>query len=104
MFVRKNMRNFSLSRILASVSLKFAAIVSNRLDKSRIDNLASLIDFIHTRAAYVAQTSLYGYLKTRMGTRYRVIFEPASRLIDFFRSEVDKVEAITGRRLDHWRS
>ena len=31
--------------------------------------------FVQTRAAYVAQTSLYGYLKTRMGTRYPHMFQ-----------------------------
>ena len=33
-----------------------------------------LVEFTHTRSAYIAQTALYGYLKTRMGTRYREIF------------------------------
>ena len=44
-----------------------------------------LAEFVQTRAAYVTQTSLYGYLKTRMGTRYRVMFEDDvfSRSINF---------------------
>ncbi len=46
-----------------------------RFDKSAIRDVDSLAEFIQTRAAYVAQTSLYGYLKTRMGTRFRQIFE-----------------------------
>lgn len=33
------------------------------------------MEFVQTRASYVGQTSLYGYLKARMGTRYRVMFE-----------------------------
>lgn len=40
-----------------------------------VRSIDQLIDFIHTRSAYVAQRSLYGYLKTRMGTRYREFFE-----------------------------
>lgn len=31
--------------------------------------------FVRTRSAYIAQTSLYGYLKTRMGTSFRRHFE-----------------------------
>lgn len=48
---------------------------AERFDRSPIDNPDSLVRFIHTRSAYIAQTALYGYLKTRMGTRFRVIFE-----------------------------
>lgn len=40
-----------------------------------IQSVSQLVDFIHTRSVYVAQRSLYGYLKTRMGTRYREFFE-----------------------------
>lgn len=36
---------------------------------------AAMIEFISTRAAHVAQSSLYGYLRTRMGTREREIFQ-----------------------------
>ena len=46
-----------------------------RFDKSPIDSVESLSEFTRTRASYVAQTSLYGYLKTRMGTQYRQYFE-----------------------------
>ena len=40
-----------------------------------MDEPEKLIEFIHSRAAYVAQTSLYGYLKTRMGRQYVDIFK-----------------------------
>ena len=36
---------------------------------------AAMVAFISTRAAHVAQTSLFGYLRTRMGTRQREIFQ-----------------------------
>ena len=36
---------------------------------------ASMVEFISSRAAHVAQSSLYGYLRTRMGTRQREIFQ-----------------------------
>ena len=35
----------------------------------------SLGDFLKTRASHVTQTSLYGYLRTRAGTRYPELFE-----------------------------
>ncbi len=50
-------------------------IVHSRLDNSALDGPEKLIEFIHSRAAYVAQTSLYGYLKTRMGRQYVDIFK-----------------------------
>ncbi len=50
-------------------------IIHSRLDNSELDGPGKLIEFIHSRAAYVAQTSLYGYLKTRMGRQYVDIFK-----------------------------
>ena len=35
----------------------------------------ALAAFVRTRAAYIAQTTLYGYIKTRAGTRYVSLFE-----------------------------
>ena len=35
----------------------------------------SLAEFISSRASHVAQTSLYGYLRTRAGTRFPAMFE-----------------------------
>ena len=46
-----------------------------RFDKQPIGTVVMLSDFMRTRSAYIAQTSLYGYLKTRMGTQYVRIFE-----------------------------
>lgn len=39
-----------------------------------VDDPASLRQFLYTRSSYVAQTSLYGYLKARAGTRYPELF------------------------------
>lgn len=36
---------------------------------------ATLIEFLNGRASHVAQTSLYGYLRTRAGMRYPELFE-----------------------------
>ena len=43
--------------------------------KKNLANLDDLEDFIQTKSAWVSQVTLYGYLKTRMGTRYVLHFE-----------------------------
>ncbi|MEM7209449.1 MAG: hypothetical protein AAF434_16625 [Pseudomonadota bacterium] len=63
-----------ISRLLGLISPQIKKIAGVRFDQSRIDSLDALVLFTHTRSAYVAQTSLYGYLKARMGTKYRTIF------------------------------
>ena len=43
--------------------------------KKKINNLNELEEFIQTKSAWVTQVTLYGYLKTRIGTRYVLHFE-----------------------------
>ena len=43
--------------------------------KKSLENLDDLENFIQTKSAWVSQVTLYGYLKTRMGTRYVLHFE-----------------------------
>ncbi len=38
--------------------------------QNRIDEVESLRSFVSSRSSYMAQVSLYGYLKARVGTRY----------------------------------
>ena len=45
------------------------------IPKKKIKNLDDLEIFIQTKSAWVTQVTLYGYLKTRMGTRYVLHFE-----------------------------
>ena len=45
------------------------------IPKKKIKNLNELENFIQTKSAWVTQITLYGYLKTRMGTRYVLHFE-----------------------------
>ena len=40
-----------------------------------ITDLDSLASFINSRASHVTQTALYGYLRTRAGTKYPQLFE-----------------------------
>lgn len=51
------------------------ALVGDRFDSSPIQTVQDIADFIQSRSAYIAQTSLFGYLKTRMGTSFRRHFE-----------------------------
>lgn len=52
-----------------------AGLFSLRSRAQPIDNVEAFKEFIATRSAFVAQKKLYGYLKTRMGTRYPSMFE-----------------------------
>ena len=45
------------------------------IPKKKIRNLDDLEEFIQSKAAWVSQVTLYGYLKTRMGTRYVLHFD-----------------------------
>ena len=41
----------------------------------KIENYSDLKDFIQKKSAWVSQVTLYGYLKTRMGAKYVLMFE-----------------------------
>ena len=43
--------------------------------RERVEDRDSLVSFLQSRASFVAQTSLYGYLRTRAGMRYPELFE-----------------------------
>jgi len=45
------------------------------IPQQKISNLDELEIFIQSKSAWVTQVTLYGYLKTRMGTRYVLHFE-----------------------------
>jgi hypothetical protein len=40
-----------------------------------VRDAAGLAEFVRTRSSYIAQTSLYGYLRTRAGTRFPELFD-----------------------------
>lgn len=54
---------------------EFAARLTAKSDREPITTMTALHRFVATRSAFVAQKTLYGYLKTRMGTRYPTVFE-----------------------------
>ena len=45
------------------------------IPKKKLSNLDELENFIQSKSAWVTQVTLYGYLKTRIGTRYVLHFE-----------------------------
>lgn len=47
----------------------------SRRSTEPVHDRAALQRFLETRASFVAQTSLYGYLRTRAGTRYPELFD-----------------------------
>lgn len=48
--------------------------LGNAAKMGPIDTPEALAQFLETRASFIAQTSLYGYLRTRMGMRYPELF------------------------------
>lgn len=54
---------------------EFVGRLTVRRESGPIATVDDLARFVSTRAAFTAQKTLYGYLKTRMGTRYPSMFE-----------------------------
>ena len=59
--------------LIAQISSPFKSIFE-RFDNTPIDSVEDLFLFARTRASFVAQTTLFGYLKARMGTQFRDYF------------------------------
>lgn len=53
----------------------FVSRLSVRRDIGPIDSFGEVKRFASTRSAFIAQKTLYGYLKTRMGMQYPKVFE-----------------------------
>jgi hypothetical protein len=51
-----------------------SGLLRNRREKTPIDSVAALEGFVASRAAYIAQKTLFSYVKTRMGIRYPAMF------------------------------
>jgi len=45
------------------------------IPKKKIKNTKDLTEFIQKKSSWVSQVTLYGYLKTRMGTKYVLMFD-----------------------------
>lgn len=55
--------------------------IGRQKKSEKILDVDSLAAFLGTRASHVSQTSLYGYLRTRAGTRFPELFENPDILI-----------------------
>jgi hypothetical protein len=70
---------WSLARLRFALGALWSALLDyfgfNRRSRAHpIADSAELVRFLQSRSSYVAQTSLYGYLRTRAGTRYPELF------------------------------
>ena len=64
-------KDLSLSDFKIYIFSLFRAFIP----KKKINSFDELEQFIQTKSAWVSQVTLYGYLKTRIGTRYVLHFE-----------------------------
>lgn len=76
------MSNTLLDRIGALTRL-IASGFAFRSDSFPLDDIGRLENFVASRAAFVSQKKLYGYLKERIGTRWPSMFED-----EVFRSSI----------------
>ena len=53
----------------------FSPILKYFKKAKKIENYSDLKEFIQKKSAWVSQVTLYGYLKTRMGAKYVLMFE-----------------------------
>ena len=66
--------SFNLDSLIETFRAVVKALTFRR-DTSPLASSADIERFVATRAAFIAQKSLYGYLKTRIGTRYPRVFD-----------------------------
>ena len=60
---------------LEDFKIYLLALFKSILPKKRIKNIDDLAEFIQKKSAWVAQVTLFGYLKTRMGTKWVLHFD-----------------------------
>ena len=70
-FSLKDLKNISLNDFKIYLFALFKAFIPH----TKIKDLKELETFIQNKSAWVSQVTLYGYLKTRMGTRYVLHFD-----------------------------
>ena len=70
-----------IKRLYAEVATAWKACFGQRRKNIVLDSPRVLGEFIDARASHVAQTALYGYLKTRAGTRFPELFSHEDMLV-----------------------
>ena len=72
---------------LSDFKIYLFALFKAIIPKKKIKNISELTDFIKKKPAGGSQVTLYSYLKTRMGTRYVLMFDD-----DTFMTSVNKAK------------
>ena len=70
-FTLKDFKKITLEDFKIYLFALFKAVIPHK----KIKNLSELKKFIQNKSAWVSQVTLYGYLKTRMGSRYVLHFD-----------------------------
>tara|TARA_B100000029_G_C17295399_1_gene858618 strand:- start:110 stop:736 length:627 start_codon:yes stop_codon:yes gene_type:complete len=65
----------------------FKPVINFFKPKEKIKNYGNLKNFIQKKSAWISQVTLYGYLKTRMGAKYVLMFED-----EIFLSSINKAK------------
>ena len=65
----------------------FSPLLKYLRPRRKISNYEDLKEFIQMKSAWVSQETLYGYLKTRMGAKYVLMFED-----EIFLSSINKAK------------
>ena len=79
---------FNLKDIkLDDFKLYLFSLLKAFLPKKKIKNIKDLTEFIQKKSSWVSQVTLYGYLKTRIGTRYVLMFDD-----EIFLSSINKAK------------
>ena len=76
--MQENKRLASVGGALNGLTRELGRLVGLIIPIARskpVESVDSPIDFVGSRSAYIAQTTLYGYMKTRMGTSFQRYFE-----------------------------
>jgi len=79
---------FNLKDIkLEDFRLYLFSLLKAFVPKKKIKNIKELSEFIQKKSSWVSQVTLYGYLKTRMGTKYVLMFDD-----EIFLSSINKAK------------
>jgi hypothetical protein len=55
--------------------LDLLRLLSPRRRQAKVAGIDEFVEFLHRRSAYMAQSTLFGYLRTRMGVGFQQFFE-----------------------------
>lgn len=65
-----------VAQLIGNATLRdLLRLLTPRRRRARVAALDDLVEFLHQRSAYMAQSTLFGYLRTRMGVGFQQFFE-----------------------------